>query len=205
MWWCRAKKSELGLQRVFGAGRVFLVRNRNESKRHFSASALNIQAKAHYIQGNHNQAPLHSRTTPAYLSNSANIPSQPGTTVVRMALWVSKSSKKRCSPWHLLWTGGRVLAEVANTEVFGVAPHHPLGEISCWQCFFSYEIKHEPMKRLHMWMATWRRRCFLSKLCHEVCASCSNWKLGSCQVELRELVEASRTERYASRSLAWLS
>ena len=178
------KKERAGTTCVRGGASVF-SRNENQSKRHFSASALNIQAKAPYIQGNHNQAPLHYRTTPVHLSNSANIPSQPGTTVVRMALWVSKSSKKRCSPWHLQWTGGRVLAEVANTEVFGVAPHHPLGEISCWQCFFFlYEIKHEPMKRLHVighlekeMLVSWF--CPSEMLCHEVCASCSNWKLGS--------------------------
>ena len=34
-------------------------RNKNPSERQFSASALNIQAKKHYIQGNHNQTPLH--------------------------------------------------------------------------------------------------------------------------------------------------
>ena len=71
---------------VRGGASVF-SRNENQSKRRFSASALNIQAKVHYILGNNNnQAPLHSRTTPGYLSNSTNIPSQPGTTVVRMAL-----------------------------------------------------------------------------------------------------------------------
>ena len=63
---------------------------------------------------------------------------------------------------------------------------------------YEWPLEEEDVSKLVL--SIWTYLC-----CHEVCSSCSHWKLGSNQVdELRELVEA-RTERYASRSLAWLS
>ena len=136
-----------------GRGECFILKQ-NQSKKHFSASALNIQAKAHYIQGNHNQAPLHYAQRLYILvlgkhpisaryhrgKDGALSFKEFEEAVLSMA---SPVDRRACLSW-------------SSEHLVGVAPHHPLGEILY---FFSYmKLKMSQWNR-YIWMATWRRRC----------------------------------------------